>query len=239
MGYNSFSDEQKFDDRYKKYFVDEALAHFKCGRVLDLGYMSSIWTEAILNHGATEVHILESAKSHVEQARKDFSDDSRVEVFETLFEDFEPSEPYDTVIMSGMIKHLPNDLEFLQKARGWLKPDGVVIAGTPNSRSFHRRLGAYMGLEKAPDVQNERDREVFNIRLYDRFSFRALFMDAGYDVSLVKGVFFKILSTQQLMCLDEKFDTEKLFSGLYAMGEELQDYAWYILLVAKLPPETE
>ncbi|MBI5682766.1 MAG: methyltransferase domain-containing protein, partial [Deltaproteobacteria bacterium] len=185
--------------------------------------------------GGGRVDIIEAASNHVEKARNDFQDEPRVRVFQTLFEDYKPVATYDTILMSGVIKHIPNDVDFLKMAKAWLKSDGVIIACTPNSRSFHRRLGTYMGIELGPDVYNKRDKEVFNVHLYDRFKWRAIFIESGYEVVKVKGIFLKILSTEQMLYLGQKYDVLKIMKGLEQLGEEMQDYAWYILLVARLP----
>ncbi len=228
-----YTPEQEFDDINKKMVIDEMQNFIKPGRILELGYTNNIWTEALLCGGG--VDIIEASINHVKRARSDFSDDSKVRVIQTLFEDYIPEKQYDTILMSGVIKHLPNDVDFLKIAKGWLKPDGVVIACTPNSRSFHRRLGAYIGLELSPDMQNKRDKEVFNVHLYDRFKWRAIFVEAGYEVIKIKGIFLKILSTEQMIYLGQKYDIIKIMEGLRQLGEELQDYAWYLLLVARLP----
>jgi 2-polyprenyl-3-methyl-5-hydroxy-6-metoxy-1,4-benzoquinol methylase len=229
-----YTAEQEFDDISKMMVIKEMCNFVKARRMLDLGYINDIWTKTLLEMGGT-VDIIEAASEHVERARRDFRHEPRVKVFQTLFEDYKPTEPYDTILMSGVIKHVPNDVDFLRTAKAWLKPDGVVVAGTPNSRSFHRRLGAYMGLELVPDAHNERDKEVFNVHLYDRFRWRAIFLQAGYEVQKIKGVFLKILSTEQMIYLGRKYDIVKIMEGLREMGEELEDYAWYLLLVARLP----
>jgi SAM-dependent methyltransferase len=171
----------------------------------------------------------------VEKARRHFRNTARVKVHQTLFEDYVPSEPYDTILMSGVIKHIPDDVGFVRKTRAWLKPDGVVIACTQNSHSFHRRLGTYMNLEPAPDAPNRRDKEVFNLHQYDRFTWRALFLEAGYEVEKVAGVFLKILSTEQMMYIGQRYDVMRIMDGLRQLGEELQDYAWYLYLIARHP----
>lgn len=224
---------QEFDDINKKMVIQEMANYIKPGRILELGYTNDIWTKALLQWGG--VDLIEAASNHVEKARSDFQDEPRVKVFQTLFEDYKPVAPYDTILMSGVIKHIPNDVDFLKIVKTWLKPDGVIVACTPNSRSFHRRLGTYMGIELAPDVHNKRDEEVFNVHLYDRFKWRAIFVEAGYEVIKLKGVFLKILSTEQMMYLSQKYDVLKIMDGLRQLGEELQDYAWYLLLVARLP----
>lgn len=231
-----YTSEQEFDDINKKMVIEEIRRFIKPGRMLELGYINNIWTDALLAAGGT-VDILEAASNHVEKARETFRDNSQVTVHHTLFEDYKPQEKYDTILMSGVIKHIPDDLGFLRQARAWLKPDGVVIGCTQNSRSFHRRLGTYMGLELAPEAHNKRDLEVFNVHQYDRFKWRALFLEAGYDVKKVEGVFLKILSTEQMMYLGEKYDVLRIMEGLKQLSEELQDYAWYLFLVARLPSE--
>lgn len=230
-----YTPQQRFDDINKKMVIDEMRQFIKPGKILELGYTNDIWTKALLNAGNSEVDIIEVADNHVATARKKFANNKRVKVFKTLFEDYKPKVKYDTILMAGVIKHVPDDVGFLKMSASWLKPDGVVIATTPNSRSFHRRLGAYMGLEDSPIEHNRRDTEIFNVHLYDRYQWRSIFLKAGYDVIKSKGVYFKTLSTDQMMYLGKKFDIIQIMNGLKCLGEELQDYAWYLLLVARLP----
>ncbi|MBF0166138.1 MAG: class I SAM-dependent methyltransferase [Alphaproteobacteria bacterium] len=229
---------QKFEDRLKDILVEEALVHLRPGRVLDLGYINTLWTQALLDRGITHIDIVEGAQTHADNARRDWGHDPRVRVFHSLFEAFEPDEPYDTILMSGVVKHVPDDKGLVRRARSWLKPGGVIIASTPNSRAFHRRLGTYMGMELAPDRHNATDRSVFNVHLYDRFSWRALFVEAGYDVFALKGIVFKILSAEQLMYLSSRYDVDRMIEGLRQLGDELQDYAWYLVLAARADEET-
>jgi SAM-dependent methyltransferase len=229
-----YTSEQEFDDINKKMVIEEIRRFIKPGRMLELGYINNIWTDALLAAGGT-VDILEAASNHVARARQFFSDNPQVTVHHTLFEDYAPQEKYDTILMSGVVKHIPDDIGFLRHARAWLKPDGVVIGCTQNSRSFHRRLGAYMGLERSPEAHNKRDKEVFNVHQYDRFKWRALFLEAGYEVEKIEGVFLKILSTEQMMYLGQKYDVMQIMEGLRQLSEELNDYAWYLYLIARLP----
>ncbi|HEY6805802.1 MAG TPA: methyltransferase domain-containing protein [Pyrinomonadaceae bacterium] len=229
-----YTSGQEFDDVNKQMVIEEIRRFIQPGHMLELGYINNIWTNALLAAGGT-VDILEAASNHVEKARADFGDNANVTVHHTLFEDFEPAYKYDTILMSGVIKHLPDDVGFLRHAKEWLKPDGVVIGCTQNSRSFHRRLGTYMGLESRPDAANQRDKEVFNLHQYDRYSWRALFIEAGYEVETVQGVFLKILSTEQMMYLGERYDVNLIMNGLKQLADELQDYAWYMYLIAHLP----
>jgi 2-polyprenyl-3-methyl-5-hydroxy-6-metoxy-1,4-benzoquinol methylase len=229
-----YSAHQAFDDKLKKWVIEEALLHLRPGRVLDLGYINDIWTQALLaRSGVTGVDIVEAAASHVERAREDLKGVERVRIFPCLFEDFQPDATYDTILMSGVVKHVPDDAAFVRRAREWLSPGGVVLASTPNCRAFHRRLGTYMGLELSPCLHNERDESVFNVHIYDRFSWQALFLANGYRVRHVKGIGMKPFGTSEMLHLAERYDIDRILDGLRRMAEELPDYAWYLLLVAE------
>lgn len=232
-GHYYFSRDQEFDDLPKAMLVAESVRHFRPGPAIELGYMNGIWTRALLSNGASQVTIVEAAPTHVAQARADFADDPRVTVVESLFEHFAPQERATTVLMTGVIKHVPDDFALVHRAREWVVSGGVTIAATPNSRSFHRRLGTYMGMETSPGQRNARDREVFNQRTYDRYTWRELFLNAGYDVLHEQGVFLKPFSTPQMIALTAGTDGPAILDGLRMMGEELPDYSWYLLLVAR------
>jgi hypothetical protein len=45
----------------------------------------------------------------------------------------------------------------------------------------------------------------------------------------------KTLSTEQLMYLGGKYDVIQIMEGLKLLAEELQDYAWYLFLIGRLP----
>jgi SAM-dependent methyltransferase len=229
-----YSSHQAFDDKLKKWVIEEALRHLRPGRVLDLGYINDIWTRALIAHGGiTAIDIVEAAARHVERARADLRSVEGVRIFHSLFEDFQPDGAYDTILMSGVVKHVPDDGALVRRARQWLSPGGVVLASTPNCRAFHRRLGTYMGLELSPCLHNERDQSVFNVHIYDRFSWQALFVANGYRVRHLKGIGMKPFGTSEMLHLAERFDIDRILEGLRRMADELPDYAWYLLLVAE------
>ena len=88
--------------------------------MLELGYINNIWTKALLDAGGS-VDVLEAASNHVERARSDWSGNTQVKVFQTLFENYLPEEKYETILMSGVIKHIPDDVGFLRHFVGLLQ----------------------------------------------------------------------------------------------------------------------
>src|SRR2546430_12029184 len=95
-----YTSAQEFDDINKKMVIEEIRRFIKPGRMLELGYINNIWTDALLAAGGS-VDILEAASNHVEKAREHFRVNSRVKIHHTLFENYAPEDNYDTILMSG------------------------------------------------------------------------------------------------------------------------------------------
>src|SRR5262249_7223834 len=152
----------------------------------------------------------------------------KVQVFHTLFQQFQPQVQYNTIIAGDMLRYLPDPEGFLKNVRNWLGDDGVLIATIPNSRSLHRGNGSLMNMETSPTQLNQRDREVGNLRSYDRYEFRSLLVQSGYTVNQLHGCFLKPLSSNQM----EDWSDE-LLRAFLAIGDELEDYCWFIYAVCQ------
>ena len=215
------------DNRTKGYIVERCAPYIQGPHVLELGYVDGLWTSEILARECS-LDIVEGATRHVEHASKNFGSNPKVRIFHTLFQQFEPDTAYDTVIAGDMIRYLPEPATFLERVRGWLKDDGRLIATIPNSRSLHRRVGALMNLEATPVDANQRDIEVGNRRSYDRYEFRNLLMQGGFEVTEIHGCFLKPLSSSQMQDWDER-----LLRAFLEIGNELEDYCWFIYAVCR------
>jgi len=214
------------DNRTKRFVIDACLPYVK-GDVLELGYIDGLWTDRLLAVG-DRVEIVEGASRHAAHARERYADDERVRVHHALFEEFTPARRYETVLAGDMLRYLDDPQAFLSRTREWLVPGGMLIATLPNSRSLHRRIGALMGMEPSPASSNERDREVGNRRTYDRYELRNLLISSGYAPAFVKGCFLKPLSSEQIAGW-----SDELLRAFADVGEELQDYAWFLYAACK------
>jgi hypothetical protein len=87
-----------------------------------------------------------------------------------------------------------------------------------------------MGMEGRPTDSNARDREVGNRRTYDRYEFRELLKQAGLRVELLQGCFLKPVSSAQMADW-----SDDLLRALSAVGDELQDYGWFMYAVCTRP----
>jgi trans-aconitate methyltransferase len=221
--------QQGIDNRTKRILIERILPFVKGPQVLDLGYVDGLWTDALLAQGFA-VDVVEGAARHIEHLRQRYGDVPGLRGFHCLFQEFEPDCTYDTVVAGDMLRYVPEPRAFLEQVRAWLRPGGTLIATVPNSRSLHRRIGTLLGMERKPTDANARDREVGNLRSYDRYEFRDLLLSAGYCVRLVQGCFLKPLSSAQMQDWDDR-----LLRAFLEVGDEMQDYCWFIYAVAVSP----
>jgi hypothetical protein len=223
--YYNTPQQQGIDRKMKQLVVDRCIAHIKGPRVLDLGFVDSMWPDTILalDH---EVDIVEGASRHYEKARSVYANDARVRIFHSLFEEFSPDRTYDTIIAGDMLRYLKEPRDFLIRAHNWLSADGQLIATVPNNRSLHKRVGVLLGLEVAPSAPTEQDLKLGNQHNFDRYSLRALLIEAGYTVLELHGCVLKPLSSKQM-----EGWSDELLRAFLLVGDEIEDYAWFLYAV--------
>lgn len=215
------------DNRIKRLLIERCLQHVRGRRVLDLGYIDGTWTDALLDHGHL-VDIVEGASAHVAHARERYTGQSGVQVFHALFEAFEPDGLYDSVVAGDMLSCVDDPVDLLRRAARWLLPGGVLVATVPNSRSLHRRIGSLMQVEATPAEVNQQYRAVGNRWSYDRYLLRHQLSEAELEVVTVRGCFLKPLPSDQIQGWDDD-----LLRAFLAMGDELEDYCYYIYGVGR------
>jgi trans-aconitate methyltransferase len=219
--------QQGIDNRTRAFVIERCLPTVRGPHVLELGYIDGLWTDALVGAGH-EVDVVEGATRHVAHARERFDGEARVRIFHALFQEFERDRAYNTIVAGDMLRYLEDPVGFLRRAGGWLQPGGVLIVTVPNNRSLHRRIGALMGLESSPTAPNLRDVEVGNRRSYDRYELRSVLVESGFDVRELRGCFLKPLSSEQMQNWDDD-----LLRAFFEIGEELQDYCWFIYAVCR------
>ena len=146
---------------------------------------------------------------------------------QALFEEFTPSQKFNTIIMAHILEHIDDPVGLLRRAGDWLAAGGKILAAVPNANSFHRLAAVKMGLLARPDELNARDHAVGHRRVYDPASFRRDFAAAGLRVLAAGGVFCKPLSNQQI----EDHWTPAMIEGFYQLGKDFPDYGADIYLV--------
>jgi len=85
-----------------------------------------------------------------------------------------------------------------------------------------------MGLLNSLDALSPTDIKVGNLRHYDRASFRALLVAAGYVVETLGTAILKPVSSDRMSNWPDD-----LLDALDKIADELPDYGWYIYALAR------
>jgi 2-polyprenyl-3-methyl-5-hydroxy-6-metoxy-1,4-benzoquinol methylase len=183
--------------------------------VLELGYGDGVTFRSLSSH--CDLSVVDGSKLIVAEARrvsKKLNIDA--EIYESFFENFEPTKRFDVVFASHVLEHVQNPKLILEKFEQWLKPGGKVIVIVPNSESIHRRLAVYMGVQPALDTLSKRDHLVGHLRVFNLHQLTTLFLDAKWSIESSRGFFFKPLANSQL----EQFE-ELLIKAMCKLSDDL------------------
>jgi SAM-dependent methyltransferase len=127
--------ESSFRRRYRQDLAAIA-SRAGIGRLLDVGCGCGVFLDEARAAG-WQVAGVEAAAKAAEIARSRFGLDVRVGTLEKL--DL-PRESFDAITFFDVLEHLPDPLATLQHARVLLRPNGVLVAQSPNFASVMRCL---------------------------------------------------------------------------------------------------
>lgn len=209
--------------------VRRGLPHCRGPKVLEMSYNDRGWTDALLERGF-DLTVIEGARYNVDYARAKYGD--RLRIIEALFEEFEPTERYDSIVMSCIIEHVIDPGLVLGRAASWLEDDGVIILVVPNKLSLHRRVGLRCGLLESMEQLSEQDLAVGHRRLYTVDSLADEIARAGLRAPTIEGIFLKPLSSSQMMEWPDA-----LLNAFDDMAHELRDYAAYLFAPCSRQPK--
>lgn len=232
--------------------LDEAAKHFSTyggaeGRCVEYGYESvrpwfngSTCLElgpadgqltSLLRSDFRSVVSVDGSQAFVDGLRATHGETDEHKIVYSLFEDFEPATPFDTIVAARIMEHVDAPVPLYERMKRWLAPGGVLIVQVPNALSFHRLLGVKLGALASPYELNERDHLVGHQRVYDRAQLEGELTAAGWTIAGFRGMFLKFLSNAQM---DEFFSSEML-DALDALGADFPENASMISVVARLP----
>ena len=158
-------------------------------------------------------------------------DSSNLVKVHALFEEFEPKQQFNTIVMEHILEHVDQPVALLQCAKQWLAPGGKILAGVPNGYSIHRLAAVKMGLLKHPCELNARDHALGHRRVYTPETFRKDIEASELRITQMGGVFLKPLSNQQI----QDHWSEEMIQGFYELGKDFPEYAAEIYAVCELP----
>ena len=195
--------------------------------VLEMGPAEGVMTRLLAATGK-RLTVVEASGAYCAELAKRYP---QVTVAHALFEEFEPGERFDYIILGHVLEHVQDPADILRRAAAWLTPNGRMFAAVPNARSLHRQGAVLMGMLPQEDALNETDIRHGHRRVFNPESFRNTFMQAGLKVELFGGYWIKPVSNKQI----EDHWTPDMLDAFMQLGERYPDIAAEIYVVARLP----
>ena len=177
------------------YKVVSCLEHAHGRSLLDLACGDGLMT-AMFSERFERVVGVDASSKHVTEARKRLPSAT---FHDSLIEDFETDEKFDTVLLLDILEHVVDPVAVLRKAASFLGKDGVLIAHVPNANAINRRLAVLMGTLTSCDELSPFDLQIAgHRRSYEMHSLVADVEAAGLKVGDTGGIFYKMMSTAQI-----------------------------------------
>ena len=104
-------------------FIFASSPFFYGERFLEMGSADGTSTEVLLEF-SKNLELLEGSSPLSENLSRKFP---QLVIHNCLFENFNPKQNYDTIIMSHVLEHVQSPLEILKQALNWLSPKGKII----------------------------------------------------------------------------------------------------------------
>jgi 2-polyprenyl-3-methyl-5-hydroxy-6-metoxy-1,4-benzoquinol methylase len=195
------------------------------GRCLEMGPAQGLMTP-ILERAFAELTVVEGAADFCDDLRLRFP---RVDVVHALFEDYEPTQRFDAIVLGHVLEHVEDPVAILTRARGWLADGGRICAAVPNARSIHRQAAVMMGLLPDEHALGESDHLNGHRRVFDPELLRGVVRGAGLHVHHMGGYWLKPLSNGQI----EATWTDEMLDAFMRLGESYPDIAGEIYIIAE------
>ena len=193
-------------------------------RVLELGPAEGVMTELLITTGKS-ITVVEGSKFFCDDLKIRFPE---VDVVHCLFEEYEPLELFDTIILGHVLEHVDDPIAILKNVKTWLKPGANIFAAVPNSRSLHRQAAVAMGLLREESALNDLDVRHGHRRVFNPEDFRAIFLQANLKIDVFGGYWLKPVSNRQI----ESAWTFEMVSAFMKIGERYPDIAGEIYVVS-------
>lgn len=208
-----------------KYSFKIAERHMVGDSILEMGPAEGVMTELLAATGK-KLTLVEGSGFFCVDLRRRFP---QANTIHSLFEEFEPNELFDNIILGHVLEHVEDPVGILSRAKRWLKPGvGRIFGAVPNARSLHRQAAVIMGILREEDALNEMDIHHGHRRVFNPESFRNAFSQAGLKIEIFGGYWMKPVSNAQI----EASWTPEMLEAFMVLGERYPDIAGEIYIVA-------
>lgn len=217
-------EQLNFDKRLIRFRYEALRPHLIGPDGLELGSAEGEMTRFLIGHFRT-LTIVEGAGELVAA----IPDAPNLRKVHSLFEEFNPGNTFQTIVMEHILEHVDSPQELLNRALSWLAPEGKILIGVPNGHSIHRLAAVKMGLLPDSCALNSRDHLLGHRRVYTPETLRSELEKAGFVIEEMGGVFFKPISNKQI----EESWSEEMIQGFYELGKDFPAHAAEIYAVCK------
>lgn len=194
------------------------------GTLLELGPAEGVMSQIVFPL-VKRLTLVEGSATFCDLLRERFPD---ANVVHSLFEDFEPVERFDNIVLGHVLEHVVDPISILRMVRQWLTPSGRVFAAVPNSRSLHRQAAVIMGLLPTAESMSPADLHHGHRRIYNPETLQNHFSQAGFNIELFGGYWIKPVSNQQI----EQSWTPQMVDAFMELGERYPEIAAEIYVIA-------
>lgn len=186
---------QSYNQVLVEYKVRSCLENSHGESLLDIACGDGSLTERFAKEFSSVVGV-DASSVHLAEARKRVPN---AIFFESLIEEFEINQTFDSVFMLDLLEHVQDPVAVLRKASSFLRSDGRMVIHVPNSDAVNRKIAVIMGTLASCEELSPFDIEIVgHRRSYNLESLHKEVEKSGLKVIKTGGIFYKMLSTPQM-----------------------------------------
>lgn len=140
--------------------------------------------------------------------------------------------PIDMIICSSVLHEVVSPPDLLAAIRDLMSEQTLLHLNVPNAESFHRRLARAMGLIRDTKAMSDRNRYLFQHRIYDLPTLRAALTSADLHLVDEGGYLVKPFTHQQMLQITPAIG-DPVLDGLFELGREMPELASEIFVEAR------
>lgn len=137
----------------------------------------------------------------------------------------------DTVICSGLLHEVPDQISLLRAIRASMGENALLHVNVPSANSLHRRLAKAMGIIGSLNDPSARNVRMQQHRVYDLPTLRDDLLAAGLRPVGSGGIFLKPFTHAQMERVVQALDAD-ILPGLALLGREFPELASEVFVEA-------
>lgn len=221
------------------YFIKSSINYVNTSKsCLELGSSRGHFTEILLKYFDSVVCV-EASNLAIQDARERLKkyENKNIKFIHSLFKNFK-SETFSNIFLTHVLEHLENPVELLKQINNeLLTDDGILIIICPNANAPSRQIAVKMGIISHNTAITSAEKEHGHHITYTLDTLERDAKDAGLNILVRSGIFFKALANFQWdQLLKTKIISQEYLDGCYALGQQYPDLCSSIMLVCKKGP---